>query len=679
MSSPLPNANQPSLTTETTPLTSNPQDNPLLPSQQEQQSLLSLKRERDKETSSITITTTKCPKCGISSDKELLSFSSYNELVNYVQSNAFSNKNEVDIKSDLIEDSNHVHDKIDITLCYKCFYSNLFIHGLHSFISSSNEMNQHDNNNNNNDSMIYKTYLENIIQCIDNVKSALIMNITEHENLITKLQMQFFFEKNKTVMNTFNKEIEECKQQRIQTMETVKTLIDKTAEYSEINQILKSLPEDKLIQISEYIKSINNNTALHNNNNNILPINDDNNIPKPTTLTQVQGVKEKNKEDIKDIDINDNNITTTNTHTHIKQTLLPSQTVTESVEHNIITPPPITTTTTTTLNEPVALFNQGELKISSESSSIETNSKTTQKKNYIIRSRKPIHESNYKVSTTPISPLPASSTQEILSSQIIKQQQQSQNEITSSQTATEQQHQPQNPSQLNNNNSTLIQNNIPLKVSTSPHMHFMQMPFQNQINPALPLNPFNIGPPQLHQAFPPGALYDQGPMNSNFDLYNLVLKHGLLPNDKLNPTPPNLYNTTTTTNNNNQLFPIPSNPPFQPPAFYGIDPMLIASQQQFQKLGQKVQMNAPPNLTNLNNSSSQFEHGLIYGTLFPHQQDENDININTSNLFMKNTYGDLSKKNETKVQRNQMLTMNTNQQNTNSNVVSNNVNDSTKK
>ena len=174
-------------------------------------------------------------------------------------------------------------------------------------------------------------------------------------------------------------------------------------------------------------------------------------------------------------------------------------------------------------------------------------------------------------------------------------------------------------------------------------------------------------------------IFTKNDKQPNFDLYNLVLKHGLLPNDKLNPTPPNLYNTTTTTNNNNQLFPIPSNPPFQPPAFYGIDPMLIASQQQFQKLGQKVQMNAPPNLTNLNNSSSQFEHGLIYGTLFPHQQDENDININTSNLFMKNTYGDLSKKNETKVQRNQMLTMNTNQQNTNSNVVSNNVNDSTKK
>ena len=55
------------------------------------------------------------------------------------------------------------------------------------------------------------------------------------------------------------------------------------------------------------------------------------------------------------------------------------------------------------------------------------------------------------------------------------------------------------------------------------------------------------------------------------------------------------------------------------------------------------------------------------------------ILTNTSNLFMKNTYGDLSKKNETKVQRNQMLTMNTNQQNTNSNVVSNNVNDSAKK
>lgn len=665
MSSPLPDANQPSLTTEATPLTSNPQDNPLLPSQQEPQSLLSLKRERDKELSS-SITTTKCPKCGISSDKELLSFTSYNELVNYVQSNVFSNKNEIDIKSDLIDNSNYVHDKIDITLCYKCFYSNLFIHGLHWFVSSGDEMNQHGDDNNDN-SMIYKTYLENIIQCIDNVKSALIMNITEHENLITKLQMKFFFEKNKTVMNTFNKEIEKCKQQRIQTMETVKTLIDKTTEYTEINQILKCLPEDKVIQISEYIKSINNNTTLHNN---ILPINDDNNIPKSTTLTQVQGVKEKNKEENKDININDNIVTTTNTHTHIKQTLLPSQTVTESVEHNIITPP------TTTLNEPVALFNQGELKISSESSSIETNSKTTQKKNYIIRSRKPIHESNYKVSATPISPLPVLSAQEILSSQITKQQQQSQTEITSPQTATEQQHQPQNPSQLNTNNSTLIQSNIPLKVSPSPNMHFMQMPLQNQLNPALPLNPFNIGPPQLHQGFPPGALYDQGPMNSNFDLYNLVLKHSLLPNDKLNPPPPNLYNTTT---NNNQLFPIPSNPPFQPPSFYGLDPMLIASQQQYQKLGQKVQMNAPPNVPNLNNSSSQFKPDLIYGTLFPHQQDESDININTSNLFMKNTYGDLSKKNETKVQRNQMLTMNTNQQNTNNNVVSNNVNDSAKK
>ena len=207
MSSPLPNANQPSLTTEAT------QDTPLLPSQQEPQSLLSLKRERDKETSSIT--TTKCPKCGISSDKELLSFSSYNELVNFVQSNAFSNKNEIDIKSDLIEDSNHVHDKIDITLCYKCFYSNLFIHGLHWFISSSNEMNQHGDDNNN-DSIIYKTYLENIIQCIDNVKSALIMNITEHENLITKLQMQFFFEKNKTVMNTFQIKTVRSFYQRVQ-------------------------------------------------------------------------------------------------------------------------------------------------------------------------------------------------------------------------------------------------------------------------------------------------------------------------------------------------------------------------------------------------------------------------------------------------------------------------------
>ena len=184
MSSPLPDANQPSLTTEATPLTSNPQDNPLLPSQQEPQSLLSLKRERDKELSS-SITTTKCPKCGISSDKELLSFTSYNELVNYVQSNVFSNKNEIDIKSDLIDNSKNVHDKIDITLCYKCFYSNLFIHGLHWFVSSDDEMNQHGDNNNDN-SMIYKTYLENIIQCIDNVKSALIMNITEHENLIKK-------------------------------------------------------------------------------------------------------------------------------------------------------------------------------------------------------------------------------------------------------------------------------------------------------------------------------------------------------------------------------------------------------------------------------------------------------------------------------------------------------------
>ena len=61
MSSPLPNANQPALTTEAT------QDNPLLPSQQETQSLLSLKRERDKETSSIT--TTKCPKCGLTYDE----------------------------------------------------------------------------------------------------------------------------------------------------------------------------------------------------------------------------------------------------------------------------------------------------------------------------------------------------------------------------------------------------------------------------------------------------------------------------------------------------------------------------------------------------------------------------------------------------------------------------------
>ena len=661
MSSPLPDANQPSLNEGTT-LTQNPQEHSLLSPQQEPQSLLSLKRERHKEGSVI-----KCPKCGITSDKELLSFSSYNELVNFICSNVFSNKNEIDIKSDLIEHINHPHDKLDIKLCYKCFYSNLFTNGLKWFVCSNetqNKTNQHEDNN-----MIYKTYLDNIIQCIDNVKNALITNITEHENLITKLQMKFFFEKNKTVMNNFNKEIEKCKQQRIQTMETVKTLIDKTSEYSGINQILTSLPEEKLIQISEYIKSINNNnttattTALHN----ILPINDDNNIHKSTPLAQVHYIKEKSKEDTKDI--NDNIVNTnTNANSNVKQTMLPSQTATEDVNHNIITPP-------LPLNEPVALFNQGELKISSESSSIETNSKTTQKKNYIIRSRKPIHESNYKVSTTPISPLPALSNQEILSTQIPKQQQQPQNEIASPQTATEQQHQPQNQSQLNTTNSTLIQSNIPLKVSPSPNMHFMQMPLQNQINPALPLNPFNLGPPQLHQGFPPGAIYDQGPMNSNFDFYNLFLKHSLLSNDKLNPPPPNLYNAN---NNNNQLFPMPSNPPFQPPSFYGLDQMLLASQQPYQKLGQKVPMNAP-NVPNLNNSSSQFEPGLLYGTLFPHQQEDNDIsasNLN-NNLYMKNTYGDLSKKNETKVQRNQMLV--TNQQNSNSNVVSNNINESSKK
>ena len=221
-----------------------------------------------------------------------------------------------------------------------------------------------------------------------------------------------------------------------------------------------------------------------------------------------------------------------------------------------------------------------------------------------------------------------------------------------------------------------MQGNIPLKVSPSPNMHFMQMPLQNQINPALPLNPFNIAPPQLHQGFPPaGGLYDQGPMNSNFDFYNLFLKHNLISNDKLNPPPPSLYNTNSS---NNQLFPMPSNPPFQPPSFYGLDPMLIASQQQYQKLGQKVPMNTP-SVPNINSSSSQFEPGLMYGTLFPHQQDESDINASNlnNNVFMKNTYGDLAKKNETKNQRNQMAA--TNQPNLSSNVVTSNMNDSSKK
>ena len=264
----------------------------LIEREKENNNFLSIKRERGN--SLLINNDNACINCGKTFDKELLYFKSCSDVIKYIKSHCIFNDYIInDILSHCVNDN---QKEINVKMCHKCFYNILINKGLSWFYSGKfNSLKNEKKILNGQIDIVYKMCFEKLIKCVNNVNRELLYNKTDHENLMKKIFLRYFFGKDQHSFMKYNEDMLICQKKIEDALNIIKYLTEKINDYKTHNKQMKLFSENELKQTLTLIRKLRNiflfpnglnysfPLAIHFNHiNNTLLYNSLTNIPKGT-------------------------------------------------------------------------------------------------------------------------------------------------------------------------------------------------------------------------------------------------------------------------------------------------------------------------------------------------------------------------------------------------------------
>ena len=287
---------------------------------------LSIKRERGD--SLLNNNDKICINCSKIFDKELLCFKSCSDIIKYIQSHCiFNNCIRNDILSHCVNDN---QKEINVKMCHKCFYNILINKGLNWFYSGKfNSLENEKKIMYRQIDFVYRMCFAKLVKYINNVNKELLCNKTEHDNLMKKIFLRYFFGKGQQSFMKYNEDMHICQKKIEDSLNILKYLNETMNDYINHNKQIKVFPKNELEQILNLIRNLRNvplfinslnysfPLAITSNHiNNVLLYNPLINIPKETN--SINNNPETSKvvynSNIFGTKINDNNINLFNTN-----------------------------------------------------------------------------------------------------------------------------------------------------------------------------------------------------------------------------------------------------------------------------------------------------------------------------------------------------------------------------